>query len=281
MLDLEDELRTARGALEDTNAIVAERAVEIDAVRGELAEKTEELRRATEDVEDRRARHGGDEDFAIEESKRASKEKVKKAIAKGKSIESEKKALEMEMETLRAASEEHEARARRLAEAEDAIRLSARFDVDARDKALTFEGMDDALSEEKIRNKDLQAQLAMLHSIEASRREGDEKLAAANEGVERLSEVENAIRRTATPRDATWMRRKPPPTHRLRRMRRCERNRSVRSSLCDNWRRASRENAPRQRRRARFEVAFGTRRTNWTSPSAPSLKRTPRFSPCP
>ena len=94
--ELEDELRTARGALEDTNAIVAERAVEIDAVRGELAEKMEELRRATEDVEDARA---GMEEMktAIEESKRASKEKVKKAIAKGKSIESEKKALETEM----------------------------------------------------------------------------------------------------------------------------------------------------------------------------------------
>ena len=53
--------------------------------------------------------------------------------------------------------------------------------------------MDDALAEEKIRNKDLQAQLVMFKSLEAKEKPLEAELASAKETVEKLkSEVASA-----------------------------------------------------------------------------------------
>jgi chromosome segregation ATPase len=189
---VEPELEALRVSLDTKEAAARASAEEVAKVRDELAAKVDELSSAAAEIEEARA---GMEEMksAVEEAKKQSKDKVKRAIAKGKSIEAEKKALEEEMTTLRSASEEHAKLTQNLAEAESKLAALQNDLNAANDKAMMFEGMDDALAEEKIRNKDLQAQLVMLKSLEAKEKPLEVELAAAKETVEKLkAEVQNA-----------------------------------------------------------------------------------------
>jgi len=189
---LDGEVARLHAMMEAKEVDAGDAARAVETMRAEIAEKVEALRSASEDVQRARAEVEAFK-LAAEEAKTTSKEKVKKAIAKGKSIEAEKKVLELEIETLRLSTESHATLSEGLGRAEARVKSLEVELAQAKVKADALAKAEEELSSLKTSHESLQSQLGELDAVRAAQTFAGQEVLAAQAMIEKLrGELESA-----------------------------------------------------------------------------------------